>query len=108
MARVAEGFVYCVARLGVTGANDAVAQSAGEVVARVRQATDVPCAIGFGVGNARAAAAAARIADGVIVGSALAAQGPGDGPLTAQGVGELVSSMRRAMDEGRQTDEEGS
>ncbi len=108
MARVAEGFVYCVARLGVTGANAQVAKSAAEVVARVRAVTDVPCAVGFGVGTPQAAAGASRIADGVIVGSALAAPRPGDGPLSAQAVADLVGAMRRAMDETEQAGEEGS
>lgn len=108
MAAVAEGFVYCVARLGVTGANAEVAASAAGVVARVRAATDVPCAVGFGIGTPQAAAAASRVADGVIVGSALAALRSGDGPPSARAVGELVSAMRRAMDELPATVEEGS
>ena len=67
----AEGFVYLVARLGVTGASRALADDLGESVARVRGATDLPVAVGFGISTAAQAAAVASIADGVVVGSAL-------------------------------------
>jgi tryptophan synthase alpha chain len=67
----AEGFVYLVARLGVTGASRALAEDLGESVARVRHATTLPVAVGFGISTAAQAAAVARIADGVVVGSAL-------------------------------------
>ncbi len=67
----AEGFIYLVARLGVTGASRALAQDLGESVARVRRATDLPVAVGFGIANVAQAAEVARIADGVVVGSAL-------------------------------------
>ncbi len=109
MGRVAEGFVYCVARLGVTGANATVDEGAAGIVARVRAVTSVPCAIGFGVGTPAAARAAAGIADAVIVGSALAARGSGDGPMDAEAVGRLVGAMREAMDGSvRKTQGEGS
>ena len=67
----AEGFVYLVARLGVTGATRVLADDLETSVARVREATDLPVAVGFGISTAAQAAAVARIADGVVVGSAL-------------------------------------
>jgi tryptophan synthase alpha chain len=108
MAQVAEGFVYCVARLGVTGANPEMAASAAAVVGRVRAVTAVPCAIGFGVGTPRAAGAAARVADGVIVGSALAAGASGDGPPSAAAIADLLAAMRQAMDSETFAQREGS
>lgn len=99
MAQVAEGFVYCVARLGVTGAGSEMQESAAAVVSAVRAVTSVPTALGFGVGTPEAAAAASRLADGVIVGSALAATASGDGPPPTRFIAELLGAMRRAMDE---------
>jgi tryptophan synthase alpha chain len=100
MADVAEGFVYAVARLGVTGAQETLADSAQRVAGAVRTVTDVPVAIGFGVGSTQAARDAARAADAVIVGSALASN-PSDTsrPLPLDGVKKLITAMRSAIDE---------
>ncbi|MEO5853956.1 MAG: tryptophan synthase subunit alpha [Nocardioides sp.] len=65
------GFVYATAVMGVTGARDASSDLAEPLVRRVRAATDLPVAVGLGVGNGRQAAEVAAYADGVIVGSAL-------------------------------------
>ncbi|HEU4649317.1 MAG TPA: tryptophan synthase subunit alpha [Gemmatimonadales bacterium] len=67
----AEGFVYLVARLGVTGASTALAQDLPQSIARVRQATPLPVAAGFGISTPAQARAVAGLADGVVVGSAL-------------------------------------
>jgi tryptophan synthase alpha chain len=67
----ASGFVYLISRLGVTGARDRVPEDLEAQVRRVRAATALPIAVGFGIGTAAQAAAAARWADGVVVGSAL-------------------------------------
>lgn len=99
MASVAEGFVYSVARLGVTGAQATLAGSARAVADAVRAVTDVPVAIGFGVGSAKAAREAAEHADAVIVGSALASNREDvSRPLDLGGVKELLTAMRTAMD----------
>ena len=71
LARGSRGFVYCVSRLGVTGAASGFAPELGELVGEVRAATSTPVAIGFGVRNAERARQAARLAEGVIVGAAL-------------------------------------
>jgi tryptophan synthase alpha chain len=71
IAAAAKGFVYCVATYGVTGERERLAETAGEVVAALRPHTDVPLLVGVGIGSPDQAAAAARFADGVIVGSAL-------------------------------------
>ncbi|MFR0689000.1 tryptophan synthase subunit alpha [Enterobacterales bacterium AE_CKDN230030158-1A_HGKHYDSX7] len=65
------GFVYYVSVAGVTGANAATLEHVEEAVARLRRHTDLPVAIGFGIRTAEHAASIARLADGVVVGSAL-------------------------------------
>lgn len=65
-----KGFVYAASTMGVTGARDQVSNLAPELVARVRQCTDLPIAVGLGVSNGSQAAEIAEYADGVIVGSA--------------------------------------
>jgi tryptophan synthase alpha chain len=67
----ARGFIYLVARLGVTGASDRLAADLEGLVRRVRQATPLPVAVGFGISTPAQAAAVARAADGIVVGSAL-------------------------------------
>jgi tryptophan synthase alpha chain len=67
----AEGFVYLVARLGVTGATESLAAGLGDSIARVRRVTTLPIAVGFGISTPHQAATVARLADGVVVGSAL-------------------------------------
>jgi tryptophan synthase alpha chain len=69
--REAAGFVYVITRLGVTGARDSVPADLEAQVRRVRAVSPLPVAVGFGIGTAAQAAAAARYADGVVVGSAL-------------------------------------
>jgi tryptophan synthase alpha chain len=71
VARLATGFVYLVSVTGITGARNELPPDLAAFVARVRRHTDLPLAVGFGIGTGAQAAAVARIADGVIVGSAL-------------------------------------
>ena len=67
----ASGFVYCVSREGVTGMQDNLALGAKDLVSRIKSYTDLPVAIGFGIGTPSQAQEAAKIADGVVVGSAI-------------------------------------
>jgi tryptophan synthase alpha chain len=67
----ATGFVYLISRLGVTGARDEIPPDLETHVRRIRAVTSLPVAVGFGIGTPAQAAAAARCADGVVVGSAL-------------------------------------
>jgi tryptophan synthase alpha chain len=69
--RDAEGFIYLVARLGVTGASEALATGLEESVAQLRAETPLPVAVGFGISTGAQAREVARLADGVVVGSAL-------------------------------------
>ncbi|KAB1502543.1 tryptophan synthase subunit alpha [Corynebacterium sp. 320] len=87
------GFVYAASHMGVTGAQESVSSSAEELVARVRQATDLPVAVGLGVRNGEQAASIAAFADGVIVGSALI-QAADEGHLE-QLAEELAAGVRK-------------
>lgn len=71
ITRSSSGFVYCVSRAGVTGARDEMDAGARGLVERIRRHTRLPVALGFGISQPEQAAAVARYADAVIVGSAL-------------------------------------
>jgi tryptophan synthase alpha chain len=71
IGRAARGFLYLVARLGVTGASQTLAADLAAQVARVRRVTERPVAVGFGISEAAQAREVATLADGVVVGSAL-------------------------------------
>ncbi|MBG7007732.1 tryptophan synthase subunit alpha [Pseudomonas aeruginosa] len=96
------GFVYYVSVAGVTGANAATLEHVEEAVARLRRHTDLPSGIGFGIRSAEHAAAVARLADGVVVGSALIERiaKAGDTARAVKDVlalcGELAEGVRNA------------
>lgn len=71
IARDAEGFVYCVSSLGVTGMRSQITTDIGAMVELVKKEKDIPCAVGFGISNPEQAKKMAAQADGVIVGSAI-------------------------------------
>lgn len=71
IAKEAEGFVYCVSSLGVTGMRSAITTDIGAMVQLVKAAKDIPCAVGFGIFTPEQAAAMAAKSDGAIVGSAI-------------------------------------
>ncbi len=92
--RRATGFVYVVARLGVTGSRTTVGADLAAAVRRFRRATELPLAIGFGIATGTQAAAAAALGDGVVVGSALVER-------LAQGLEparDLMRELRQALD----------
>jgi tryptophan synthase alpha chain len=71
IVKEANGFVYCVSREGVTGVRDSIAQGARGLVAQIKAKTNLPVALGFGIGTPAQAAEAASFADAVVVGSAI-------------------------------------
>lgn len=75
IAQLASGFIYAVARTGITGAADGLTDESRELVARVRAVTDLPVAVGFGIRNAAQAERVCRYADAAVVGSLLVAEG---------------------------------
>lgn len=71
IASEAEGFIYCVSSMGVTGVRKEITTNVGEMTSLVKGVTDVPTAIGFGISTPQQAKEMAQYADGVIVGSAI-------------------------------------
>jgi len=71
IAREARGFIYCVSSMGVTGIRQHIGDDVREMVGLVREVSDIPCAVGFGISTPEQASRMAEIADGVIVGSAI-------------------------------------
>lgn len=96
IAKEAEGFIYIVSSLGVTGVRSEIKTDIGSIVAAVRKYTDTPCAIGFGISTPEQAKKMAALADGVIVGSAIVKQIAANGRESASVVGEYVRSMNAA------------
>ena len=74
IASQAEGFVYCVSSLGVTGMRSDIKTDIASIVQQIRQYTDVPVAVGFGISTPEQAKAMAAVSDGAIVGSAIVKQ----------------------------------
>jgi tryptophan synthase alpha chain len=98
-ARAATGFLYFVSVTGVTGARKALPKAIGAQVAAVRAASKVPVVIGFGVSDPEQARALGRLADGVVVGSAIVnriAEG-GSRKARAERVRRFVASLKRAQ-----------
>ncbi|MDH5765655.1 MAG: tryptophan synthase subunit alpha, partial [Gammaproteobacteria bacterium] len=98
---MASGFVYYVSLKGVTGAAHLDVQSVVEKVTQIRGHTEIPVGVGFGIRDAESAAQVARVADAVVVGSAVVnrvAENQHDAAKISQDVCDLLSSMRQAMD----------
>jgi tryptophan synthase alpha chain len=90
------GFVYAASLMGTTGTRDAVSADASALVARVRQHTDLPVAVGLGVSNGAQAAQVAAFADGVIVGTAFVRRLL-DAPAGADAVRDLTAELAAAV-----------
>jgi tryptophan synthase alpha chain len=94
IARHGSGFVYLISRLGVTGIQESTAAGLPGVIERLRGATELPICVGFGISTPTQARAVGKLADGVVVGSALvkaAASGPKE-------VLQLTRSLREGLD----------
>ena len=88
------GFVYLISRRGVTGVRSDVPAELPDTIARLRQATTLPVCVGFGISTPEQATAVGRLADGIVVGSAIVqAAGSSIGAAI-----DLVSTLRRALD----------
>ena len=97
IAREAEGFLYIVSSLGVTGVRSEIKTDLGAIVETVRQNTDIPCAIGFGISTPEQATKMAGISDGAIVGSAIVRLIGEHGKDAPEYVGEYVKRMKEAL-----------
>lgn len=99
ITKEAEGFVYCVSSLGVTGMRSAIISDVGTMVKHVRETTDIPVAIGFGISTPEQAAEMAAIADGVIVGSAIVKLIGQYGREAVPYVSDYVKAMKEAINQ---------
>lgn len=97
IAKEADGFIYIVSSLGVTGVRSEITTDVGALAATVKANTGVPCAIGFGISTPEQAKAMSQKADGVIVGSAIIKIVAQYGREAAEPVGAYVKSMKDAV-----------
>ena len=101
IAREAEGFIYCVSSLGVTGVRSEITTDIGTMVKQVKNVTDVPVAVGFGISTPEQAQKMAGLSDGAIVGSAIvklvAQYGKDAVPHVAQYVKKMKEGVVRAQ-----------
>ena len=102
IAAAASGFIYYVSLKGVTGAANLVVDEVAKKLAEIRQVTDLPLGVGFGIKNAEMARTMSRIADAVVVGSALVAlieENVKEPDKIKEEIHNLVHGMRTAMDQ---------
>lgn len=97
IAKEAEGFVYCVSSMGVTGVRSEIKTNVGEMVNLVKKTKNIPCAIGFGISTPEQAKKMAEYADGVIVGSAVVKIVEKYGANSEKYVYDFVKSMKDAI-----------
>ena len=97
IAKEAEGFLYVVSSLGVTGTRSEIKTDLASIVEVIRQNTRIPCAIGFGISTPEQAKAMAGLSDGAIVGSAIIKLIEKHGKDAAAPVGEYVRRMKEAI-----------
>lgn len=100
IAELASGFIYHVSLKGTTGAGNLDTAAVADKLAEIRAHTDLPLAVGFGVRDGDSAAELARVADGVVVGSALIERlvAPQDDAARRRVAGEFVGELRAALD----------
>ena len=99
IAKEANGFVYCVSSLGVTGTRTQITTDIGGMVKLVKAAKDIPCAVGFGISTPEQAKQMAAQSDGAIVGSAIVKLCAAHGENCVPYVKEYVKSMKDAVRE---------
>lgn len=97
IAKEAEGFLYIVSSLGVTGTRSEITTDLGSIVKVVRESTDIPCAIGFGISTPEQAAKMAGLSDGAIVGSAIIKLLEKYGKDAPKHIGKYVKEMKEAV-----------
>lgn len=97
IAKEAEGFLYIVSSLGVTGTRTEITTDLKSIVDMVRKSTDIPCAIGFGISTPEQARAMAGLSDGAIVGSAIIKLLEQYGAEAPEHIGEYVNTMKQAL-----------
>ena len=99
IAKEAEGFLYIVSSLGVTGVRSEITTDLGSIVKTVRENTDIPCAVGFGISTPEQAGKMAALSDGAIVGSAIVKLLAKYGKDAPAEIGRYVKSMKDGVRE---------
>ncbi len=97
IAKEAKGFLYVVSSLGVTGTRSAITTDLRPMIELIRENTDIPCAIGFGISNPEQCRQMASLADGAIVGSAIVKIVAKNGKDSAEPVAAFVKEMKDAI-----------
>lgn len=97
ISKEAKGFIYVVSSLGVTGTRSEIKTDLDAIVSTIKQYTDVPCAVGFGISTPEQAKKISAFSDGVIVGSAIIKIVEKYGKESPKYVGEYVKSMTDAI-----------
>jgi tryptophan synthase alpha chain len=100
VAKHASGFIYAVSRAGVTGTRESVSVEAEKLVNRMRQFSNLPIAVGFGISNAQQVIDVQRYADAVVVGSAIVAEMERlkDSPALVDRIGDFLTGLHAAKD----------
>lgn len=99
IAKEAKGFLYCVSSLGVTGTRSEITTDIGAMIRIVKEETQIPCAVGFGISTPEQAAQMAKVSDGVIVGSAIVSLCGQYGEGCVPHVAAYVKHMKDAISE---------
>ena len=102
IAKEATGFVYVVSSLGVTGVRSDFTTDVESIIGKIKEVTDVPCAVGFGISTREQAGAMAAVSDGAIVGSAIVKIIAEHGDAAGPELYKYVKSMKDACRQGIQ------
>lgn len=97
IAKEAQGFLYCVSSMGVTGVRKQITTNIGEMIKTVKEVSNIPCAVGFGISTPEQAKEMVKYADGVIVGSAIVKIIAQYGENAVEPVSNYVKSMKEAI-----------
>ena len=97
IAEQAEGFLYCVSSLGVTGVRENITTDIAHMVAKAKAVSSIPCAVGFGISTPHQARDIAAVSDGVIVGSAIVKLVAQHGRSSAAPVADFVRRLKTAV-----------
>lgn len=97
IAAQARGFIYVVSSLGVTGVRSEINTDLESIINVIREVTDTPAAIGFGISSPEQAKKMSEVADGVIVGSALVKIVAAEGANAPEKLGEFCRSIKNSI-----------
>lgn len=97
IAKEAKGYIYCVSSLGVTGVRSEIKTDIAGMVKLVREATEIPCAVGFGISTPEQARKMADVSDGAIVGSAIVKLAAQYGEDCVTPIADYVRTMKAAL-----------